>query len=797
MIWKIFSSQFLKNINKFIIIFFIICLSITGFIVADSIIKNIDVLVQSETKPLVGSDVSLGGSILPTVEQKDFLDSLKEQFDIVTAEKVSLNSTLVDENNDFSLSQLIFVGDEYPLYGQLTYETIDSNGFVIVDQNTFDTYGKDNSISVGEKNYKVKGIITEFPQSWFSIFTEGKRLVFPIEKLEETGLIKFGSRYSYNYMIKVNKDKDIESILEILEENKELLLNYEISDISSGSDQINQIVQEMDKYIKIVLIVSFLIASIAMFLLIEAYFIGERKNLSILRILGMKSATITALFLWLFFVILILGFGVSLFLSQLLFVFVRSFEITKDFHVFANSQYKWFLIWFIVVLISVLLPLIKFIFMKPIQGLKDNFLQVYEKKEILFQSTILSVWIFLIYISIVGGILESFLFTLIIVLAVFIWYFVVKFILDIIFFKLVKGFKKKNFNVFDAIRQTIKPGNLTIVIIIPLLISIWSVFLISILSFVFTSKLTLTKESDTNVFVINILEEDIAAISNEYPDDDFFGIFPWRIKSINEQSLEDYTEEKNWAGEFSREYFITTNELKDTPIIKWKELWKNQLSVDVWFARRLDIEIWDKIEFFIQWKLLELEIVNLREAATRWVNPFFYFQVRKEDFQTIPKSYFVAKRIEEKDFTAFENKILTLWWPHIVIFNAQEIIDRVISIVNKVFLLVNGLFAYIFIFALISLVVSITFLKKSKKYKMSIYRFLWAKKDFIEKNVLIEYIYIVSLAFLISIVIGTVIALYFVTRSSFWDWSSLAYMKAILFILIFYIVILISIKIVR
>gem|GEM_PF-2811967 len=98
-------------------------------------------------------------------------------------------------------------------------------------------------------------------------------------------------------MIKVNKDKDIESILEILEENKELLLNYEISDISSGSDQINQIVQEMDKYIKIVLIVSFLIASIAMFLLIEAYFIGERKNLSILRILGMKSATITALFL--------------------------------------------------------------------------------------------------------------------------------------------------------------------------------------------------------------------------------------------------------------------------------------------------------------------------------------------------------------------------------------------------------------------------------------------------------------------------------------------------------------------
>gem|GEM_PF-2014809 len=155
----------MKNINKFIIIFFIICLSITGFIVADSIIKNIDVLVQSETKPLVGSDVSLGGSILPTVEQKDFLDSLKEQFDIVTAEKVSLNSTLVDENNDFSLSQLIFVGDEYPLYGQLTYETIDSNGFVIVDQNTFDTYGKDNSISVGEKNYKVKGIITEFPQS--------------------------------------------------------------------------------------------------------------------------------------------------------------------------------------------------------------------------------------------------------------------------------------------------------------------------------------------------------------------------------------------------------------------------------------------------------------------------------------------------------------------------------------------------------------------------------------------------------------------------------------------------------
>lgn len=80
----------------------------------------------------------------------------------------------------------------------------------------------------------------------------------------------------------------------------------------------------------------------------------------------------------------------------------------------------------------------------------------------------------------------------------------------------------------------------------------------------------------------------------------------------------------------------------------------NEVSVADDFARRLNVEIGDKIEFFIAGRNFVLTIVSERKIQTDGTRPFFYFQLSQEQFSQAPKTYFIPVRIQTGELETYK-----------------------------------------------------------------------------------------------------------------------------------------------
>jgi predicted lysophospholipase L1 biosynthesis ABC-type transport system permease subunit len=135
-------------------------------------------------------------------------------------------------------------------------------------------------------------------------------------------------------------------------------------------------------------------------------------------------------------------------------------------------------------------------------------------------------------------------------------------------------------------RNTIKPGNLSILISFGFIVSFTSLLFISILSLNFLARLDIDLSNDNNVYIVNIPDEDIEKIDEQYTDN-AFSIILARITSINSVLLADHVGARQMSGRFSREFNITDNALSDVELLEGSAITQGEVSVDDDFAQSL------------------------------------------------------------------------------------------------------------------------------------------------------------------------------------------------------------------
>lgn len=109
----------------------------------------------------------------------------------------------------------------------------------------------------------------------------------------------------------------------------------------------------------------------------------------------------------------------------------------------------------------------------------------------------------------------------------------------------------------------------------------------------------------------------------------------------------------------------------------------------------------------------------------------------------------------------------------------EEILKEIQSISQKAFIVIQILFSYIFIFCIVSVIVSVMFLIPFKQKKSKLYHILGASKTFIRKNNMSEYLYLQSIAAVISIIIATGGTYFILSRSDFINFSFPIYFQSL------------------
>lgn len=737
MFLKFLKILFLKQYAYFFFIFFSVLLSLFSYTLWLNVVTWVQNYLQEETKPILWADIVIRND-------SDFeLDYLQEYTqNLETAKTIEIDTTIFDSQDSPYLYEMVYFSPDYPFYWNLDFEEVNNSWEILVDRDTYDIFW--DSIEIFDRDFLVKWVITEAPLNEITIYANNAKIFLPLEDFD-TSLNSSNSRITYKHYLNFTGDFDqnvANQIKQLSEEN-----DYETTLLTDRQDTIGEITDRFYLFINFFNLVIFLLTFFIVILSLESFFKKNKSNFWLLNIFWFTKRRIFFYTFVSLFLVFFVAFVTSIILNYIVLFFLQN---TFSFlWVYYISITNWFLITLVLLVIGIYSPFYKIQKSSINWLLNDNSdFSNFKKLDYFIYTFLLFAWFFLINFISWIGLFFSVIYSFIIILLIVIFYLIINFVLKT-FFKNIFS-KVKNFYIFDAIRSTIKPWNVSFLIIFSSIISFISIFVFFVFSGSFINYLTSITQDSNDMFVLNATSQDLPVIEQYLDDDEIYEIVNLRINSINWQSLESYLWVEDVSRDFSREFFSTTNQL-DVPIIRWDELSAWEVSVDAEFAWRLDLSIWDIIEFDVAWLTQTLEVVNFREAVRSWTNPFFFFQLDPSDFEDYPKSYILSYRQSEKPEN-LESILARETDSNLSFIDTKEIIDIVINIWNQILRVVYFALFYIFVFSIISFLVSVLFLKKFKESKIFTLNILWWDFSKLKKSLKLEYIYLISIWFLFSFV---------------------------------------------
>ncbi len=792
---KLLKAFILRNLSLFIIIIISMSLSMIGYFVSSNLITNAQNLIASEIKPILWWDIIIDTGNQPREDIEVYLQNLEESGTVEYIRDIQLFTNIQDSQWNFELAALAFADEGFPFYSNRQVEEINPFGVAVVNEAAY-KLSSENALNIFDTKYNVKAVIKSSGTE-LNVFSNARpQVLLPYDSIKNVWISSDNSLLEYNNYIKVVDPNNFDSIIWDIESNS-MFDNVRVQNYKKWWDRFRTVIETLAEFINYILITSFLFSVLIIFLSIESFFISEKKTFSILKILGLNIYKLIVICLLIFALIFAVSFWISYLVSEAIFVVIRSFDISSSFIIYSTSIPTGLYLWTVILVVSILAPLLKFIFHSPLDWLKQNFLQIYKFSEVFIQVSlvflgILSVW-YMLWNTLINSVIASG--AIIVVIMVLI---VIIVLLLRLFFKLFgPQFKSKNFIQFDAIRNTIKPGNLSGIIVLSFII-IYSAFIfISTLFLNFYDRLNLDVNNDKNVFIINLTEDWYNKLDNSLQTDTY-KILRARISKVNWVELETHLDNNNKTSgrwRFTREFNITDNSLSDVKVIEWaKTISSWEVSIDAWFSKDAKIYLWDKVEFLVFGLKKTLTVTNVRESKQWSVNPFFFFQVYPDDFEKFPKTYFVATNVDSENIQDFKREVISKVWSSASFIEVDEIIKQVKSISIKILALIKTLYWYIMLFSIISVIICIRFFKIFQWRKALLYHTLWAWKNTLSKNSIFEYNYLQTIWVIISTLLASIWSYTILSRSDFIDFTIKNYLLSMVWVIIIFILISLFIR---
>jgi putative ABC transport system permease protein len=723
--------------------------------------------------PLSFTGQSLSTTITPYLGEEEY----------TYAERYTFSTTLYDQYGKTGLVKVVAYSWSYPQRWILKTEVY--NSWIVTQQvlatpeliNRFSTWWE---ITLDERKLTITDRIIESSDIGFSFGTENHLIILPTSLLSGSMLLSSGSRLDHDLLLSFKDEKRVGDIKASLEKN--LGWNqFRIRTYEERTNRTLEVVDELSNYILLILLLSSIFALVILRSAHTTFFENLNQTLRISQILGFTQKRQKILFAILYSLIL----PISIFLSILLTYYILSLIAKYP----GAENFGWDM-WSFFSSIFVLILLIVASFYP---AWKERWYQWDNRKyDILFNEYIVNIFVWIIILL---SIFENIITTLVIIVGWGVLLYSISKIFYWIYSRLfhaIQPTRKKYFQWFDAVRTLVRPLTPTIPITLSLVSVTTFLGVFILISSSFYTELTLDLRKSANMFALNVLDKDKEGIQRALPQIELYSILRARISRINNKTLEEHFQNDTPSGEFTREFNITTNILKNR-IIQWKStLLENEVSVDENFAKRLWVTVWDTLEFLLSGKNITLTIANIRQSERQGFTPFFYFSLNPEAFRSAPKTYFASAYVIEKEL--WKRLILENSWPHVTFVDIESILLIVRDISQKILSVLWLFLGVVWIFAFFAIRSFFSQMKHVETMKRRLYALFGLRQTAITQLLNMSRGTILVVSGATSIILAISIASLITYRSSILSLSFVSIGIMILIICIFYGILILSIR---
>jgi len=269
-----------------------ISLGVMALVAIDSYAANVQRTVRSQSRALLGGDLSVSSNRIIPAKTDSLFDSLAAAGFGVARVTGFGSMALSPRSGGTRFSQVRAVTPNWPLYGEVTtrppvsLDTLHHGRVALVDTTLLVAINAQigDSIQLGYTHFLVAGTLAKVPGEPDIAAAIGPRVIIGSEYAQATGLLVFGSRGDYDVFVKARSDGDAPALLKIQQRLRDQQLRART--VAQSESRMSDSINELSSFLGIVGIVALLLGGIGVASGVHAWVVRKIDIVAVLRCLG-------------------------------------------------------------------------------------------------------------------------------------------------------------------------------------------------------------------------------------------------------------------------------------------------------------------------------------------------------------------------------------------------------------------------------------------------------------------------------------------------------------------------------
>lgn len=767
-----------KNFSRLLLFVSSMVVGIAALVAISSFGENLKKDIDQQSKELLGADLVLRRNQALEEQPTDTLA-------IQVSEEINFASMVAfPETGASRLTQVRALEGDFPFYGKL--ETIPKSAEATFREGgrkalvekllmaQFDAKVGD-SIKVGNLSFVIEGELQKVPGQTGIAAAVAPAVYIPMNFLQETGLVQYGSRLNFQRYYKLPETVDPDELSKTLEEKWE----EEKIDADSVEDrkrQTGRSFENLSNFLSLVAFIALLLGCVGVASAVNVFVKEKLASVAVLRCLGVSSWTAMRIYL----VQIILMGLVGAILGAVLGTFLQ-FVLPTVFADFLPVEVTVGISWqsigfglitgLLVSVLFALLPLLKIRRVSPMATLRPDENESGFAKDGLRWLVVAGILLFVFGFSffLLGRWQEALGFTGFVVVA-----FLVLWAVALGIMWLIRKFLpiSLSYPVRQSLANLYRPNNQTVSLIATIGLG---TAMISTLLFVQNQLLDEAKFADKddqpNMLFFDIQTAQIDAVSEKITQKDLPVMQQVPIVTMALESINGLTKkgndtlpeaERRSRGLYNREFRVT---YRDT-LIASERMVKGQLrkvlqpgdsifvSFDQGYAMRTGIKIGDEIVFNVQGRPIKTYVGSFREVKFNQVSTNFLVLFPDNVLNNAPKFHVIITKTKNDRQAADVQAEVVREFPNVSVINLGTIVETLEEILGKISFVIQFMAFFSIITGVLVLISSLIISKYQRMRESILLRTLGAGSGIVSTINTLEYFFLGSLASLSGILLS-------------------------------------------
>ncbi|MCB1659216.1 MAG: ABC transporter permease, partial [Pseudomonadales bacterium] len=283
MTWRLFWREL--HAGEFSLLIAALILAVTATTTLSFFTHTLSQAITQQANRLLAADAV----VVSSRPLRDDWPKLAQQHHLQTSQTIEF-ATVAQQNDNFQLSSIKAVADNYPLRGTLSTQPkmptrTPVQGTVWVEERLLNLLNTQlgQTITLGEAEFTIAATIAVDADMGGSFSAFSPKIIINIADVAKTNAIQQGSRVSYRFLVAGKS----QAVSQFSQQAKDKLNDYErLRDIHSANKQLSKPIVNANSYLSLASIASVLLAGIAVALAAQRFSQRHFDSFALMRCLG-------------------------------------------------------------------------------------------------------------------------------------------------------------------------------------------------------------------------------------------------------------------------------------------------------------------------------------------------------------------------------------------------------------------------------------------------------------------------------------------------------------------------------